>query len=102
MTTMIDLGYFHKPAPSTDKDAVELTNWILFHLDRIRYECDPNDPEKTSKMLDGLDAIKAEYPEPFKQYDFSSVQNDDGTYHIVQSDDFTWLDYHKMYGCLRA
>lgn len=100
MTTIIDLGYFSKPEPSNEKEAHEIANFALFQLDRIKYMADKNDPAKTATMLDGLDRVKELFPEPFKLYDFSSVNNGDGIYRIVQGESYVWFDFRREYGYL--
>lgn len=102
MTAIIDLGYFSKPEPSSEKEAHEIANFALFQLDRIKYMADQNDPVKTAKMLDGLDRVKQIFPEPFKLYDFASIDNGDGIYRVVRGEAYVWFDFRKEYGHLGA
>ena len=98
--TTINLGYFSKPKPQTEKDAHDIANFALFQLDRIKYMADQNDPSKTEQMLSGLDEIKELFPEPFKIYDFASVDRGDGIFNLVKGDAYVWFDYRKEYGHL--
>ena len=100
MTTKINLGYHEVPTPQNEKEARDVASFAMMTLDRIKHDLEKNDVAKTEICLSAMDRLKELFPEIFKLYDFASISNGDGTYHVVQGDAYVWFDFREKYKTL--